>query len=72
MGIFDIKHWLVVLVVVILLFGTKRLKTLGSDVGEAIKGFRQSMKSGQDEASPVPADNNLTKPREIHGEKLHP
>ncbi|MBN0147974.1 twin-arginine translocase TatA/TatE family subunit, partial [Pseudomonas aeruginosa] len=40
MGIFDLKHWIVILIVVVLVFGTKRLKNLGSDVGEAIKGFR--------------------------------
>jgi sec-independent protein translocase protein TatA len=43
MGIFDWKHWLVILIVVVLVFGTKRLKTLGSDVGDAIKGFRKAM-----------------------------
>lgn len=43
MGIFDWKHWLVILLVVILVFGTRRLKTIGSDLGDAIKGFRQSM-----------------------------
>jgi sec-independent protein translocase protein TatA len=47
MGIFDVKHWLVVLVVVLLVFGGKRLRYLGSDLGEAIKGFRKSL-SGAD------------------------
>ena len=40
MGIFDWKHWIVILVVVVLVFGTKKLKNLGTDVGESIKGFR--------------------------------
>ncbi|MDE3738051.1 twin-arginine translocase TatA/TatE family subunit [Pseudomonas resinovorans] len=43
MGITDWKHWLVVIIVAVLLFGTKRLKTLGPDLGEAIKGFRRAM-----------------------------
>lgn len=43
MGIFDWKHWLVVLVVVVLVFGGKRMRSFGSDLGEAIKGFRNSL-----------------------------
>lgn len=43
MGILDWKHWIVILVVVVLVFGTRKLKNLGSDVGESIKGFRQAM-----------------------------
>ncbi|AGI22277.1 twin-arginine translocase TatA/TatE family subunit [Pseudomonas sp. MT3] len=49
MGIFDWKHWVVILIVVVLVFGTKRLKNLGSDVGEAIKGFRKAMNTEEDE-----------------------
>ncbi|WP_187806497.1 twin-arginine translocase TatA/TatE family subunit [Pseudomonas alcaligenes] len=47
MGVFDVKHWLVVLLVVLLVFGGKRLRNLGSDLGEALKGFRKSL-SGAD------------------------
>lgn len=54
MGIFDIKHWLVILIVVILVFGTKRLRNLGSDLGETIKGFRKAMNSEEDAAKPAP------------------
>lgn len=43
MGIFDWKHWVIILVVVVLVFGTKKLKNLGTDVGESIKGFRKAM-----------------------------
>jgi len=43
MGGFSIWHWLIVLVIVVLVFGTKRLKNVGKDVGEAIKGFKQGM-----------------------------
>ncbi|MFJ2691777.1 twin-arginine translocase TatA/TatE family subunit [Pseudomonas sp. NPDC087336] len=43
MGIMDWKHWIVILIVVVLVFGTKKLKGLGADVGETIKGFRKAM-----------------------------
>ncbi|WP_313054658.1 twin-arginine translocase TatA/TatE family subunit [Pseudomonas lopnurensis] len=43
MGIFDWKHWIVILIVVILVFGTRKLKHLGTDVSESIKGFRKAM-----------------------------
>jgi sec-independent protein translocase protein TatA len=43
MGTFSIWHWLIVLVMV---FGTKKLKNLGSDLGGAVKGFKDGMKDG--------------------------
>ncbi|APQ13187.1 twin-arginine translocase TatA/TatE family subunit [Pseudomonas rhizoryzae] len=55
MGIFDWKHWLVILLVVVVVFGTKRLKHLGSDVGEAIKGFRKAMHSDEDDKPEQPS-----------------
>jgi sec-independent protein translocase protein TatA len=55
MGIFDWKHWVVILVVVVLVFGTKKLKGLGSDVGESIKGFRKAMNDDDKTADPAPA-----------------
>ncbi|AXK55193.1 MULTISPECIES: twin-arginine translocase TatA/TatE family subunit [Pseudomonas] len=53
MGIFDWKHWVVILVVVVLVFGTKKLKNLGTDVGESIKGFRKAMNDDEKPAEPV-------------------
>ncbi|KAF0862456.1 twin-arginine translocase TatA/TatE family subunit [Pseudomonas sp. LD120] len=53
MGIFDWKHWVVILVVVVLVFGTKKLKNLGTDVGESIKGFRKAMNDEEKPAEPV-------------------
>jgi sec-independent protein translocase protein TatA len=51
MGVGGISIWqlLIILVIVVLLFGTKRLKNLGSDLGSAIKGFRGAMNEGQKE-----------------------
>jgi sec-independent protein translocase protein TatA len=50
MGSFSIWHWLIVLLVVVLIFGTKKLKNIGSDLGGAVKGFKDGMKSGGDAA----------------------
>jgi len=44
MGSFSVWHWLIVLVIVVLVFGTKKLKNLGGDLGSAVKGFKDGMK----------------------------
>ena len=44
MGSFSIWHWLIVLVIVLLIFGTKKLRNLGSDLGGAVKGFKDGVK----------------------------
>ncbi len=44
MGSFSIWHWLIVLVVVMMIFGTKKLRNIGSDLGGAVKGFKEGMK----------------------------
>ncbi len=49
MGSFSIWHWLVVLLVIILVFGTSKLKNMGKDLGGAIKGFKEGIKEGTDE-----------------------
>ena len=49
MGTFSIWHWLVVLVVVLLVFGTKKLRNIGSDLGGAVKGFKEGMKEADSE-----------------------
>jgi sec-independent protein translocase protein TatA len=46
MGGLSFWHWLIVLVIVALVFGTKRLRNIGEDVGAAIKGFRKGMQEG--------------------------
>ena len=48
MGSFSIWHWLIVLVIVLLVFGTKKLKNIGSDLGGAVKGFKDGMKTDAD------------------------
>ena len=56
MGSFSIWHWLIVLVIVMLVFGTKKLRNMGSDLGGAVKGFKEGMKDGDKagDASPPP------------------
>ena len=46
MGSFSIWHWLIVLLIVVMVFGTKKLKNMGSDLGGAVKGFKDGMKEG--------------------------
>ena len=55
MGSFSIWHWLIVLLIVIMVFGTKKLKNLGSDLGGAVKGFKDGMKEGGTLAEEKPA-----------------
>ncbi len=52
MGSFSIWHWLIVLLVVVLVFGTGRLRNVGKDLGEAVKGFKKGMREGDDDAPP--------------------
>lgn len=47
MGSFSIWHWIIVLVVVLLVFGTKKLRNVGSDLGGAVKGFKDAMREEQ-------------------------
>jgi sec-independent protein translocase protein TatA len=55
MGSLSIWHWLIVLAIVVLVFGTKKLKNIGSDLGGAVKGFKDGMKDGA--SSDAPAAN---------------
>ena len=53
MGGMSITHWLIVLVIVVLVFGTKKLANLGKDLGSAVKGFKDGMKEGAAEDKPL-------------------
>jgi sec-independent protein translocase protein TatA len=46
MGSFSIWHWLIVLVIVMLVFGTKKLRNIGADLGGAVRGFKDGMREG--------------------------
>jgi sec-independent protein translocase protein TatA len=56
MGSFSIWHWLIVLVIIVLIFGTKKLRNLGTDLGGAVKGFKDGMKSEEDKTAQAKAE----------------
>jgi len=55
MGSFSIWHWLIVLLIVVMVFGTKKLKNIGSDLGGAVKGFKDGIKEGGQSAADAPS-----------------
>lgn len=55
MGSFSVWHWLIVLVIVMLVFGTKKLGSMGSDLGKAVKGFKDGVKSEDDKSAAAPS-----------------
>lgn len=60
MGTFSIWHWLIVLLIVVMIFGTKKLKNMGQDLGGAVKGFKDGMKDGT-----APADDKPAAPSQV-------
>jgi sec-independent protein translocase protein TatA len=67
MGSFSIWHWLIVLLVIILVFGTSKLRNMGKDLGGAIKGFKEGMQEGADEVA-----KNATgdQPKQVPGQTI--
>jgi len=68
MGSFSIWHWLIVLLVVVLIFGTKKLRNLGSDLGGAVRGFKDGMKSEEDKSAQAKAEISPAAGQTIEGE----
>ncbi|ENO89246.1 Sec-independent protein translocase subunit TatA [Thauera linaloolentis] len=66
MGSLSIWHWLIVLVIVLLVFGTKKLRNIGSDLGGAVKGFKDGMKEG--DAATDAAQQKIAEGQTIEGE----
>lgn len=60
MELFSPRHLLVILLIVLVVFGTKKLRTIGSDLGGAVKGFKKAMSEG--EAEGTEAAKQLQKP----------
>lgn len=56
MGSFSLMHWLIVLVVVMLVFGTKKLRNVGEDLGGAVRGFKQGLRGDTDRDAANVAD----------------
>ena len=67
MGSFSIWHWLIVLVVVAMVFGTKKLRNIGSDLGGAVKGFKEGMK---DVNATNAAADQVTQQQRVEGETI--
>ncbi len=66
MGSFSIWHWLIVLVIVMLVFGTKKLRNIGQDLGGAVKGFKDGMKEATaDKAAEAPVQ-----PQQVSGQTI--
>ncbi len=63
MGSFSIWHWLIVLLIIVLIFGTKKLRNIGQDLGGAVKGFKDGMKEGTAEKTAEP-------PQQVTGQTI--
>lgn len=68
MGSFSIWHWLIVLLVVVLVFGTKKLRNLGTDLGSAVKGFKEGMKSEEEKSEQAKPEIPPSTGQTIEGE----
>ena len=66
MGSFSIWHWLIVLIIVLLVFGTKKLRGLGSDLGGAVKGFKDGIKDATAEDSSAPTAPPTQPPQQVN------
>jgi sec-independent protein translocase protein TatA len=75
MGSLSIWHWLIVLLIAVLIFGTKRLGSIGTDLGSAVKGFRKAMNEAESEDEPkqikqqADADFGESRQKEASGKK---
>ena len=68
MGGLSIWHWLIVLLVVVLIFGTKKLRNIGQDLGGAVKGFKEGMKNSDSEQPSQPEESAQITGKTIEGE----
>ena len=68
MGSFSIWHWLIVLLVVVLVFGTKKLRNVGSDLGGAVKGYKEGMKTEDGKTEQAKGEIPPTTGQTIDGE----
>ena len=68
MGSFSIWHWLIVLVIVMLIFGTKKLRNIGADLGNAVKGFKDGMKPEDEKSAQAKAELPPTTGQTIEGQ----
>jgi len=65
MGGLSIWHWLIVLLVVVLIFGTKKLRNIGQDLGGAVKGFKEGVKGAENDADSAKKAADATPTQQI-------
>ncbi|MDS4016061.1 MAG: Sec-independent protein translocase subunit TatA [Candidatus Accumulibacter sp.] len=65
MGSFSIWHWLIVLIIILLVFGTKKLRNLGSDLGGAVKGFKDGMRDAVADDKPAESPPPAVPPAQV-------
>jgi sec-independent protein translocase protein TatA len=65
MGSFSVWHWLIVLLIVVLVFGTKKLKNIGADLGGAVKGFKDGVKDGGASADAAAASTSSAAAQQV-------
>jgi len=65
MGSFSIWHWLIVLIIILLIFGTKKLRNLGSDLGGAVKGFKDGMRDAVADDKPAESPPPAVPPAQV-------
>jgi sec-independent protein translocase protein TatA len=70
MGAFSVWHWLIVLVIVVLIFGTKKLKNIGSDLGGAVKGFKDGVKDGSSSADASAPAQQVTSQKSVDSQTV--
>ncbi|HEY6820624.1 MAG TPA: Sec-independent protein translocase subunit TatA [Burkholderiales bacterium] len=71
MGSFSIWHWLIVLLIVMLIFGTKKLRNMGADLGGAVRGFKEGMREGEKSDAPAPQVTGKTVEGEVRERSEH-
>lgn len=65
MGSMSIWHWVIVLVVVMLIFGTKKISNIGGDLGKAVRGFKDGVKGEEDKANPNATASTTQTPQQV-------
>ncbi|MFZ1909287.1 MAG: Sec-independent protein translocase subunit TatA [Burkholderiales bacterium] len=68
MGSFSIWHWLIVLVIVMMIFGTKKLRNMGADLGGAVRGFKEGMREGSADKGAEPGSAPQVTGKTVEGE----
>lgn len=68
MGSFSIWHWLIVLVIVMMIFGTKKLRNMGADLGGAVRGFKEGMREGSADKGGEPGAAPQVTGKTVEGE----